>query len=93
MLPSLGFVPAQEVFDSFNNIMPDFPVSELNVVKYFEDTYLGKHFQIKVRVPQFSIRISNMYERVQGELLAQIMLSRMAQCLPNQHSLFSPNNL
>ena len=67
MLPSLAFVPEQEVVDCFNNIMPDFPASALNVAKYFEDTYIGKLLPDQCRrVPQFPIRIWNMYERVQG---------------------------
>ena len=69
MLPSLAFVPEQEVVNCFNNIMPDFPASALNVAKYFEDTYIGKLLPDQSRkLPQFPIRIWNMYERVQGEL-------------------------
>ena len=69
MLPSLAFVPEQDVVDCLNIIMQDFPASALNVATYFEDTYIGKRIPDQSRrVPQFPIRIWNMYERVQGEL-------------------------
>ena len=69
MLPSLAFVPEQDVVDCFNIIMQDFPASALNVATNFEDTYIGKRLPDQSRrVPQFPIRIWNMYERVQGEL-------------------------
>ena len=68
MLPSFAFVPEQEVVDCFNNIMKDLR-QHLNVAKYFDDTYIRKRLpDHSRRVPQFSIRIWNIYERVQREL-------------------------
>ena len=69
MFSSLAFVLEQDVVDCFNNIMQDFPASALNVVKYFEDTYIGKLLPDQSRrVPQFPIRICNMFKSVEGEL-------------------------
>ena len=64
MLPSLAFVPEQEVVVCFNILMADFPESALNVARYFEETYIGKRLSDQSRrVPQFPIRIWNMYKR------------------------------
>ena len=44
MLPSLAFVPEQDVMDCFNILMADFPESALGVRKgatYFVDNYIG----------------------------------------------------
>ena len=86
MLPSLAFVPEEEVVDCFNTIMVDFPLSALNVAKYFEDTYIGKQIpNHSRRVPQFPIRIWNMYERVQGEL------ARTNNVVEGWHNTFQTN--
>ncbi|KAI6646213.1 hypothetical protein LOD99_9355 [Oopsacas minuta] len=49
--------------------MKDYPASALNLATYFEDTYIGERLLDQSRrVPQFRIRIWNMYESVQEEL-------------------------
>ena len=42
MLPSLAFVPENEVCDSFLILMGEFPQDALEVAEYFETTYLGR---------------------------------------------------
>ena len=64
MLPSLAFVPEQEVVVCFNILMADFPESALNIAILFKDTYIGKRLSDQSRrVPRFPIRIWNMYKR------------------------------
>ena len=68
-LPSLAFVPEEDVPDCFAILMTDFPESALNVAKYFEETYIGKRLPDQSRrVPPFPTRIWNMYQRVLQQL-------------------------
>ena len=46
MLPYLAFVPEIDVIDCFNILLGEYPHSALGVAKYFEDTYIGKDYQI-----------------------------------------------
>ena len=46
MLPCLAFVPEIDAIDSFNILMQEYPHLALSVAKYFEDTYIGKDYQI-----------------------------------------------
>ena len=69
MLPSLAFVPEQDVMDCFNILMANFPESALGVATYFEDNYIGKRLPNNSRrITPFPIRIWNMYERVRQQL-------------------------
>ena len=63
MLPSLAFVPEQDV-DCYNILMAEFPESALNVAVYFEENYIGKRLPDNSgRIPPFPIRIWNIYKR------------------------------
>ena len=69
MLPSLAFVPEEDVVDCYNILMTDFPESALNVAVYFEETYIGKRLPDNSRrIPPFPIRIWNIFERVREQL-------------------------
>ena len=69
MLPRLAFVPERDFVKSFNILMIEFPQSAINVVKYFEDNYIGKLLpDHSRRTPPFPIRIWNMFERVNERL-------------------------
>ena len=58
MLPCFAFVPEHEVIDCFNLFMQDFPESAINVVTYFEHTYIGKKLADQTRrIPNYPIRI------------------------------------
>ena len=64
MLPSLAFVPEQDVIDSFTMLMADFPESAKGIAEYFETNYIGIRVPVQSRrIPPFSIRLWNMYER------------------------------
>ncbi|KAI6658189.1 hypothetical protein LOD99_15458 [Oopsacas minuta] len=68
MLPSLAFVPEQDVY-CFNFLTTDFPESALGVAAYFEDNYIDNRLPNNCRrIPPFPIRIWNMYERVRQQL-------------------------
>ena len=61
MIPSLAFVPEEDVVDCYNILMTDFPESALNVAVYFEETYIGKRLPDNSRrIPPFPIRMWNM---------------------------------
>ena len=65
MLPSLAFVPEQDVIDCFTILMGDFPESGKEIAEYFELNYIGKRLADQSRqVPPFPIRIWNMHTRV-----------------------------
>ena len=65
MLPCLAFVPENDVIDSFNMIMEEYPQSAMGVAKYFENTYIGKKLPNNSRrTPPFPIRVWNMYMRI-----------------------------
>ena len=65
MLPSLAFVPENEVTDCFNLLMQNFPESAINVATYFETNYIGKKLADQTRrTPIYPIRIWNMYGRM-----------------------------
>ena len=69
MIPSLAFVPEEDVVDCYNILMTDFPESALNVAVYFEETYIGKRLPDNSRrIPPFPIRMWNMFERVREKL-------------------------
>ena len=69
MIPSLAFVPEEDVVDCYNILMTDFPESALNVAVYFEETYIGKRLPDNCRrIPPFPIRMWNMFERVREKL-------------------------
>ena len=42
MLPSLAFVPENEVCDCFNILMGEFPQAAIELAEYFETNYLGR---------------------------------------------------
>ena len=86
MLPSLAFVPEQDVVDCFNILMADFPESALGVATYFEDNYIGKILPNNSRrIPPFPIRIWNMYERVRQQL------PRTNNVVEGWHNAFNSN--
>ena len=65
MLPSLAFVPENEVTDCFNLLMQNFPKSAINVATYFENSYIGKKLADQTRRRAiYPIRIWNMYGRM-----------------------------
>ena len=67
MLPSLAFVPEHEVVDCFNLLIH--PESARDVAIYFENTYTGKKVADQTRrIPQYPIRIWNMYQRISMKL-------------------------
>ena len=69
MLPSLAFVPENEVTDCFNLLMQNFPESAINVATYFETNYIGKKLADQTRrTPIYPIRIWNMYGRMNVRL-------------------------
>ena len=49
MLPSLAFVPKNDVCDCFDILMQDFPQAAIYVAEYFETNYLGRNYLIKLR--------------------------------------------
>ena len=58
MLPSLAFVPEEDVVDCYNILMTDFPESALNVAIYFEESYISKRLPDNSRrIPPFPIQI------------------------------------
>ena len=105
VLPSLAFVPEEDVPDCFTILMTDFPDSAFNVAKYFEETYIGKRLPDQSRrVPPFPTRIWNMYQRVLQQLArttnsvegwhnAFLVLHVLTQQLVNSSKLYNVNNL
>ncbi|KAI6655345.1 hypothetical protein LOD99_2180 [Oopsacas minuta] len=86
MLPSLAFVPEQDVMDCFDILMADFPESALGVATNFEDNYNGKRLTNNSRrIPPFPIRIWNMYERVRQQL------PRTNNIVEGWHNAFNSN--
>ena len=69
MLPSLSLVPEYEVVYCFNLLMQDFTESATNVATYFENNYIGKKLADQTRrIPNYSMRIWNLYERMSTRL-------------------------
>ena len=69
MLPSLAFVPENDVFFCFLILMADFPDAAIEIAEYFELNYLGQRlFGQFQRVPPFPIRIWNMHHRLSSKL-------------------------
>ena len=65
MLPSLAFVPENEVCDCFTLLMGEFPQSAVELADYFEKNYIGRRLPDQTRrVPPFPMRVWNMHERV-----------------------------
>ena len=96
MLPSLAFVPEEDVPDCFTILMTDFPESALNVAKYFEETYIGKRLPDQSRrVTPFPSRIWNMYQRVLQQLArtTNSVLHVLTQQLVNSSKLYNVNSL
>ena len=65
MLPSLAFVPENEVCDCFNILMGEFPQAAIELAEYFETNYLGRRLPDQTRkIPPFPMRYWNMHTRV-----------------------------
>ena len=83
MLASLAFVPENDVIDSFNILMGEFPQSAFNVAKYFEDSYIGKRLPDHTRrTSPFPIRLWNMYTRMLNNM------PRTNNCVEGWHNAF-----
>ena len=65
MLPSLAFVPENEVCDCFNILMGEFPQAAIELAEYFETNYLGRRLPDQTRrISPFPMRYWNMHTRV-----------------------------
>ena len=65
ILPSLAFVPENEVCDCFTLLMGEFPQSAAELADYFEKNYIGRRLPDQTRrVPPFPMRVWNMHGRV-----------------------------
>ena len=76
MLPSLAFIPEQEVVVCFNIIMDDFPESALNIEDISRRPTFGNDFQIKVGEFHNSVSGFGTCTKGKGQLARTNMLSR-----------------
>ena len=69
MLPSLAFVPESQITQYFEILKEELPTSAIEIVEYFESTYIGRLLpNDERRTPPFPIRLWNLYTRVNLEV-------------------------
>ena len=69
MSSSLAFVLESQVIRYFDLLMQEFPTSAIEIVEYFEATYIGRLLPNRERrTSPFPIRLWNLYTRVNLEV-------------------------
>ena len=68
MIPSLAFVPVDDIIDSFVELANALPDELQPILDYFEDTYIGPMRRGRRRAPMFSPTMWSTYARVVANL-------------------------
>ena len=68
----LAFVSTDDAMAVFEKLQDEIP-DDLDLLNYFEDTYIGRPFRSRRRDPHFKPELFDIYDRVERNLLKTIM--------------------